>query len=306
MERLKSLFRCLLLLLAAAGLLCFPAECSQAARDALALCLQTVLPSLFPFFVLSSLVVSSEAAEALSRLLSGAMGPLFGVSGNGACALTLGLLGGYPVGARTAAELYRGGAVSRDEAERLLGFCNNSGPGFFLGICGGAVFHSARTGVYLYLIHTVSAVLTGILLRRRGPIPRDGRAEHAVQGMTSFPDAVRDSFLSVWSVCGFVVLFAVLLRLVTLLLPTGAADATWYPALLGFTELTNGVLALKPTRDGFVLCAVITSFGSLSVHAQTRSVTEEAGLSLRWHRRGKLLQSFLAGILALLLSPSLF
>ena len=127
-----------------AALLFFPDVSAAAAREGVALCLQTVLPSLFPFFVLSSLLVQSDVPRLLSRAMAGVMYPLFGVSGAGASALILGLLGGYPVGARTVAELYGRGEIAREDAEQLLAFCNNSGPGFFLGVCGTAVL---REGV---------------------------------------------------------------------------------------------------------------------------------------------------------------
>gem|GEM_PF-760082 len=125
-----------------AALLLFPDVSAAAAREGVALCLQTVLPSLFPFFVLSSLLVQSDVPRLLSRAMAGVMYPLFGVSGAGASALILGLLGGYPVGARTVAELYGRGEIAREEAEQLLAFCNNSGPGFFLGVCGTAVLRN--------------------------------------------------------------------------------------------------------------------------------------------------------------------
>ena len=144
-----------------AALLFFPDVSAAAAREGVTLCLQTVLPSLFPFFVLSSLLVQSDVPRLLSRAMAGVMYPLFGVSGAGASALILGLLGGYPVGARTVAELYGRGEIAREEAEQLLAFCNNSGPGFFLGVCGTAVFGSARAGMYLYLIHVGAALVTG-------------------------------------------------------------------------------------------------------------------------------------------------
>ena len=155
-----------------AVLLFFPDVSAAATREGVALCLQTVLPSLFPFFVLSSLLVQSDVPRLLSRAMAGVMYPLFGVSGAGASALILGLLGGYPVGARTVAELYGRGEIAREEAEQLLAFCNNSGPGFFLGVCGTAVFGSARAGAYLYLIHVGAALVTGVLLRRNLGLPR--------------------------------------------------------------------------------------------------------------------------------------
>ena len=170
--RLRSAAALLFPVFFGAALLLFPDVSAAAAREGVVLCLQTVLPSLFPFFVLSSLLVQSDVPRLLSRAMAGVMYPLFGVSGAGASALILGLLGGYPVGARTVAELYGRGEIAREEAEQLLAFCNNSGPGFFLGVCGTAVFGSARAGAYLYLIHVGAALVTGILLRRDLGLPR--------------------------------------------------------------------------------------------------------------------------------------
>lgn len=294
----------LLLALFAAALVLFPAEAADAARQGLSLCLQTVLPSLFPFFVLSSLFIASGAADAFGRTLEPMMRPLFYLSGAGASALALGLVGGYPVGARTAAELYRGGRLSKAEAERLLSFCNNAGPGFILGVCGSAVLGSVRAGLYLYLVHVAAAVLTGVALRRCALMecaaerPRVPRAQ--VKSLVSaFPAAVRDSFAAVWSVCGFVVLFAVVLRFVTLVLPDR-------PLLVGFIELTNGVMALRADRGGFVLCALFLAWGGLSVHAQTLSVLDDTDLSPRLYFLGKAIQAALSAPLALLISKLLY
>ena len=311
METLKNFLLFLLLLFCAAGLLLFPEECAEAARNGLSLCLQTVLPSLYPFFVLSSLVIASGMGDTLSRCFEPLMRPLFGLSGAGAGALVLGLLGGYPVGARTAAELYRGGSLSKDEAERLLACCNNAGPGFLLGVCGNAIFHSARVGLSLFLVHALSAMLTGMLLCRIGakgtPVrPQQNASVQRKSMAAEFPRAVRDSFFSVWSVCGFVVLFMVLLRLLTLLLPPGIAEPPFYPLLLGFVELTNGVMALPATRQGFVLCAALLGWGGLSVHAQTLSVLENSGLSARRFFAAKMTQAALSVPLALVVSMHLF
>ena len=80
----------------------WPQESMAAARDGLALCGNVIIPSLFPFFVLSSLVVELGMSRYLGRLLEGVMAPLFRVGGACSSALALGFVGGYPVGARTA------------------------------------------------------------------------------------------------------------------------------------------------------------------------------------------------------------
>ncbi|MFQ6978139.1 MAG: hypothetical protein ACLRSD_15170 [Oscillibacter sp.] len=120
---------------------------------------------------------------------------LFGLSGAGAAALALGLCGGYPVGARTAAELVENGALSQEEGERLLAFCNNAGPGFLLGVCGAGVFSSSRAGAALYLIHVAAALCAGLLIcRALPPVPhgtyphKSAKAQHL---STAFPRRCR-------------------------------------------------------------------------------------------------------------------
>ena len=116
------------LLAVMAGLLAASETAAQAVREGLALCGGSVIPALFPFLVVSRLFVATGSAAALGRLLAPLTRRVLGVSGPGGTAVLLGLLGGYPVGAQTAGELVRTGAVSRQEGQRLLLFCNNCGP----------------------------------------------------------------------------------------------------------------------------------------------------------------------------------
>ena len=309
MDTLRSAAALCFFLFVGAMLLLFPAESLSAARDGLSLCFQSVLPSLFPFFVLSSLFVQSSAPELLSRALAGFMFPLFGVGGAGASALILGLLGGYPAGAQTIASLYAHGSVTKQEAEQLLAFCNNSGPGFFLGVCGASVFASTRAGLYLYLVHVLSALLVGLLLRRRHLSPsRCASRERTPSAgfLETFPLAVQSSFAAVWNVCGFVILFMVFLRLLSQFSIFQALSPLARAALFGWIEMTNGVTALPRTREGFVLCAAIMNWGGLSVLAQTRAVLSGKSLSMRRCVLGKALQSALGIPLALLAAPHIF
>ena len=108
------------LLWATLALVLWPEQAMEAMRDGIKLCGNVILPSLFPFFVLSSLVVELGMSRYLGRLLEPVMAPLFYVNGNCAAALALGFVGGYPVGARTAIQIYENGQCSRTEAERML------------------------------------------------------------------------------------------------------------------------------------------------------------------------------------------
>ncbi len=275
---------------AAALLLLRPQEAASAVRAGLALCAGTVVPSLFPFFAAISLLLQLGAAEALGRLCAPIMRPLFRM--RGVCALPL--LGGYPSGAKTAASLYAQGRITRQEAELLLGFCDNCGPAFLLGCVGAGVLGDPATGLWLYAVHILSALLAGLLLCRlsgdRGPVLL-GSALPAAP--VSFPQALTSSvtgaLASTLNVCAFVVFFQVLSAL---------PPAPPPPLVLGVLEMVGGVASLTPGPGGFAAAAAIVGWGGLSVHCQAMSLAAPEGLSFRWHWAGKALQAVLSALLA--------
>ena len=285
------------------GLVLFLAEAGfvrAAAAEALSLCAGSVIPALFPFLVVSSLLLSLGLGELLSPMLAGLMEPLFRVDGVGSSALLLGLVGGYPIGAKTAADLYRGGRLSRPEAERLLAFCNNSNPVFLISVLGVGVFGSVRAGVWLWLIHLLSALLTGLLFRNHGgPARRQAGGTAAFQAVSlsaAFVAAVRESLSGMLSVCAFVTFFYVLAR------PLASLGGWLGPVLVGLTELFSLTPLLRPDRFGFILASAMAGWGGLSVLCQTAAVLEGSGLRLQSCAAGKAVQGLLAGLLAALLA----
>ncbi len=290
----------LLAVLAAAALLLLrPEAASQAVGDGLALCASTVIPALFPFFAVVSLLLQLGLVGSLQGLCAPFMGPVFHLRGVCALPLLTGLLGGYPSGARTAADLCRQGLLTRREAELLLGFCDNCGPGFLLGYVGAGILGSARAGAYLFLIHVCSALLVGMVLCRlcgdRGSALLGSSLPARVipfpQALTA---AVSGALASTLSICAFVVLFRVLAALPPVRLPA---------PLLGVLEMVTGTAALAPGRAGFIAAAVMVGWGGLSVHCQAMAVAAPAELSFRWHWIGKALQAALSGLLAAALWP---
>ena len=271
-----------------------------AAAEALSLCAGSVIPALFPFLVVSSLLLSLGLGELLSPMLAGLMEPLFRVDGVGSSALLLGLVGGYPIGAKTAADLYRGGRLSRPEAERLLAFCNNSNPVFLISVLGVGVFGSVRAGVWLWLIHLLSALLTGLLFRNHGgPARRQAGGTAAFQAVSlsaAFVAAVRESLSGMLSVCAFVTFFYVLAR------PLASLGGWLGAVLVGLTELFSLTPLLRPDRFGFILASAMAGWGGLSVLCQTAAVLEGSGLRLQSCAAEKAVQGLLAGLLAALLA----
>ncbi len=308
------------LLWATLALILWPEQAMEAMRDGVTLCGNVILPSLFPFFVLSSLVVELGMSRYLGRLLEPVMAPLFRVNGNCATALALGFIGGYPVGARTAIQIYENGQCSRTEAERMLAFCNNSGPAFILGVVGAGVFGSGTVGLLLYLAHLLASLLVGVLFRfyRPGDGPQTRRSGGPQFQTASFPKAFTQSVLgamqSTLNICAFILFFTVFLRILAhagvlellgsllsaLLAPLGM-DQTWAERLLtGLVEVSSGVSSLT---DGALsgrlsMAAFMLGWAGVSVHCQVLAFLGDSGLSVRTYVAGKLLHGGLSALLA--------
>ncbi len=271
-----------------------------AVEEALRLCARSVIPALFPFLVVSSLLLSLGFGELTAPWLAGLMEPLFRVSGSGSAALLLGVVGGYPIGAKTAADLYRQGLLERGEAERLLTFANTSNPVFLISVLGVGVFGSVRVGVWLWLIHLLSALLTGLLFRRCG---HASSATHlsrtpvrAIRLATTFVEAVRSSLSGILSVCAFVTLFYVLTR------PLVSLGSRLAACLVGLLELFSLTPLLTADTFGFILAAAAAGWGGASVLCQTAAVLDGSGLRLWPCLAGKACQGLFSALLAALLA----
>ena len=311
---LRDLLLTAALLAATAALVAAPSQAIEGATNGLALCGNVIIPSLFPFFVLSSLVVDLGLAAYLGRALEKVMRPLFRVGGSCAAAVAMGFVGGYPVGARTALQLYQQGQCTRAEAERLLAFCNNSGPAFILGVVGAGVFGSGRVGLLLYLTHAAASILVGILFRFHGgrDAGREKRPVRAtfetVRASSAFTGAVVKALQSTLSICAFVVFFSVVLELLSaygvlaalaqVLAMFGVGEEWARRLVAGLLELSSGVSSLTGAgSQGVSMAAFMLGWAGISVHCQVLSFIGDSGLSVRTYLAGKLCHGIIAAAL---------
>lgn len=292
--------------LSAAVLVLFNAEASlEYAKNGLALCEEVLVPSLFPFFVCSGLLVYSGACEWLAVGFAPIMRPLFNIGGVGASAFVLGIISGYPLGAKVAVGLYEDGYIEKNEAERLLSFCNNSGPLFLLGSVGVAIYHSIRLGAILYISHIAAALTVGGLFRfyKRGASAKTGytKKEKSTDMAVVFSRALSDSVTGILNVCGAVIFFGVIANILTDFLPAGLARSLFMLA----SELTNGIKSISSAEISLahklVLSSVAAGFAGICIHLQVMSVAAGKGLSLLPYISGKLLHGIISGAYTALL-----
>ena len=135
-----------------------------ATANGLTLWATCVVPSLFPFFVITNLLSHTKVVDFIGRFLDKFMRPIFNVPGIGGFAFVMGLISGYPVGAKIVSDFRERGSITKDEGERMLAFTNNSGPLFILSSVGVSLFGDTKTGLLLLATHILSCITVGIIL----------------------------------------------------------------------------------------------------------------------------------------------
>lgn len=269
------------------------------AQEGVGLCLRTIIPSLLPLFVLTGMINSCLLGQ--SPVCTRPLGRLCKTPKGAESLLILGLLAGYPMGAQLISQAYQNGNLSKDTAKRMLGFCNNAGPAFLFGILT-PLFESVKSVWTIWLVLVCAALITGYIL----PPASTNPAQISSNRNISLPDAVKKSTKALAGICGWVILFRVMIGFCNrwffwLFSPTTQI------LLSGLLELSNGCVLLGniPTEGlRFILAGAMLSFGGLCVGMQTMSVTENLGTGLYFP--GKLFQTTLSVLICYFLQPLVF
>ena len=148
------------------GLVMFSKENLISAKNGLILWVNNVVPSLFPFFVITELISNTNIIYYIGRICDKIMRPLFDVPGECAFAFIMGLISGYPTGGRIVASLREQDLCTKDEGDRMLAFTNNSSPLFIISFVGISLFGDTKTGILLLCTHILAGITVGILLSK--------------------------------------------------------------------------------------------------------------------------------------------
>ena len=280
-------------LFCASGILALILDSQTALTGAAAgmtLCLKSVLPSLFPFLFLCSVLTTVLWGK--RYMLLSYLAARTGVPAGAESLLIAASLGGYPAGAQAVAASYAAGKLAKKDAEHLLHFCNNAGPAFLFGIVS-AQFEEKSMVWALFIIHILAALWTGVLYR----VVPSAEAELHSQN-SSIPQHLNRSVKAMAVICGWIILFRILSEYLTRWFFCFFPEAVQV-LLCGLLELSNGCCSLSQIGDAsvrFLICSCMLSFGGLCIVMQTASVIE--GLSIKPYLTGKLLQTIFSMILA--------
>lgn len=309
-----------------ASLLLFSSSNLPAIKKGLSLWANSVVPALFPFFVATELLMSTNFVTILGRFLNKIMQPLFNIRGEGSFGFIMGLISGYPVGAKIACDFRVNNICSKEECERLLSFTNNSGPLFIVGTVGISMFGNSTIGLLLLFTHILACITVGIIFRFwkiNSSSPEyvgnknSNYKKHRNVTLSNLGEvlgkSISNSISTILMIGGFVVIFSsiisilrasgILNSLVVLLTPIFNflhLDSSFiYGLITGLLEITNGIsfissINIKHISVNIIITAFLLGCGGLSVLLQVWSITSKTDLSIKPYIYGKLLHGFLA------------
>ena len=268
-------------------LLCKPRLASEVTLARLSFFVRTVFPSLFVSMCLSGMLVTSPIVQVLYRFPFGVECTVF----------ALGVLCGFPVGARSALLLYQNGQITKKRAEFLCGFANLASLPFLIGVVGSTLFEDMTLGMRLAGLQAVCALAAGVALYI--VLRPDCRGIAAApSGGQSVSASVASSAHTMLELGGMIVFFGVGADMITRL-----TDISGVPAVLlqGFLEFSSGCAGASAYGGtvGVILATLSVGFSGLCVFSQVASVTKGV-LSMRSYVAGKLIQTALMGAFAVL------
>ncbi|MDI6907316.1 MAG: sporulation integral membrane protein YlbJ [Thermoanaerobacterales bacterium] len=295
-----------------------------------------VFPSLLPFFIISELLLGLGVVRLLGVLLEPVMRPLFHLPGAASFAVAVGYSSGYPIGGAVTARLRAEGLVTRAEAEHLVAFTNNASPLFVLVAVAVGMFNQPAVGPFILSVHYLTNLLLGLLLRFYAPAGRSrvafarGIWRHAWRGFLEtegcppgqiLGEAVRSSVQKLMVIGGYIIFFAVAIRLLahygvlgllarllgTALAPFGLDPGLFEPIVAGCLEMTLGTkLAAEapvPLLHKLVAVQLILAWSGLSIQAQMAAFTAGTDIRLRLYLVSRIGHAALAALVTCLLFP---
>lgn len=310
-----------------ACLIVFSKSNIQAVKNSLNIWFNNVIPSLFPFFIATELLNHTNIPKIIGNIFNKIMRPLFNVPGIGAYAFIMGIISGYPIGAKIVTNFRDNNLCTKEEAERLITFTNNSGPLFILGTVGITLFYDASIGILLLSTHILACISVGIIFRFWKSKEKEKRNAQTIDNTISFSslgevlsNSILSAINSIVLIGGFIVLFGVFLSILknsyilnlfkSFLLPIfnffNIPSDFIIPILTGIIELTNGVstvstIACKNLSINVIISAFLLGFGGISIMLQVLSIISKSDISIKPYILGKLLQGALAAFYTFLI-----
>lgn len=264
---------------------------SENVKNSAMLCVSVIVPSLFPFFIISEFLIYF-APNRYGKVTEFIYQKLFKFSKNTIPIFIIGLISGYPVGASAVLSSYQSGMISKNDAEELICFTNNSGPLFVICAVGSGMLGSIKIGLILYAIHISSAIFTGTIIGRTRKFI--GNTSVSFKRKTFDTCIIENSFFKCIKISACVIFFSI----VTLIIQKIFSGKMGI-VISSLLEITNGIsMVITNFKPDTALCIIsfLLSFSGISVLMQVLAITQ-GKLSLKKYLIYKTISGLISAVL---------
>lgn len=276
-----------------------------------------IFPSLFPFFVLSEILINYGFVELASELFKPLMNKVFKVSGNGAFVFIMSIISGFPSNSKYVRELHLKGLIDENEASKLLTFTHFSNPLFIMGTVSILFLNNKEVGLLILLCHYLTNIIIGIIFRNYYPSKIDNSKvslKKAIYNMhnkrinndKNFGQIITNSLVNSINTLLLILGIVTMFLCVTTIIDNNINLNNYNQSILnGFFEMTQGLKYVSildiPLKFKSTVATMILSFGGLSVHMQVLSIISDTKIKYLPFFTSRILHASIASLLCYIL-----
>lgn len=279
-----------------------------------------IFPSLFPFFVLSNLLIKYGFVELIGNIFKEFMNKAFKINSKCAFIFFMSIISGNPSNAKYTRQLYLSGDINKYEATKILSYSCNANPLFILGAVR-EMLGNYEVSILILICHYLSNFIIGIFLRNYHPSKKEEKTnfkyalkkmhEKRISNKENFGQILTNSLtetintlLLIMGVITFFLIFT------TIIQNNITLNSTLQSVLNGFIEMTQGLkyisMEMIPLKLKAILTVMILSFGGLSVHMQIMSILSDTDIKYLPFLVSRILSSLISSVLIYILFDLLF
>lgn len=274
---------------------------------------ENVFPSLFPFFVLSELLINYGFIELVGEIFKPFMNKVFRVKGVGAFALIMSLISGFPSSAKYIKELYNKNLINQNEATKLLMFTHFSNPLFILGTISLLFLNNKEVGLLILICHYLGNFIIGIIFRNYYPSKEENKnisikkvlteiSNNRVKSNKKFGEIITTALLNSINTLILILGVITMFLVITTIIDNNMNLNSFHQSILnGFVEMTQGLKYVSleeiPLKLKCILSTMIISFGGLSVHMQVISILSDTKINYLPFLTARIIHAIISSLL---------
>lgn len=271
-------------------LLAKPEICEIGVANAIIICGRVLIPSLFPFSVCVLYIIKCGILDK-TEFLSPVTKKIFGLQSTPFIIMILSMLGGYPIGAKLINEAVKNKTVSVKQGRVMLNYCVNAGPAFIVSAVGNGLLQNKKLGFILLFSHILSSFILCIF--SPSILEANKNVKKSISSSDNFVSSAGESAEAVISICGFVILFSVLISYIEHF----SKSLAFLKPLLYIAEVTT---AISKTNNIYLI-SFLLGFSGICIWCQILSVSKQIKLNIFSFSICRILHGILSAVITFIM-----